>query len=206
MKCSDAGQCGCLVSRLTIPIWKQAGDMQLLSVSQVLMDVSLFQIDNIPTYVLMKSLCSRWGRPNGRRAHGRGENGSLLASHRSPYQASDGWHQPRGEAPGIILSLVLFKACLSDLGAFTHQPTILRSQRTLTHISTCIQTQLLSWASQDFQVFTRPSSLFEILMFSAFFHACPSIAFFRYPLSLPTWGTSTPSGHGPARYPASSRG
>ena len=103
MKCSDAGQCGCLVSRLTIPIWKQAGDMQLLSVSQVLMDVSLFQIDNIPTYVLMKSLCSRWGRPNGRRAHGRGENGSLLASHRSPYQASDGWHQPRGEAPGIIL-------------------------------------------------------------------------------------------------------
>ena len=103
MKCSDAGQCGCLVSRLTILIWKQAGDMQLHSVSQVLMDVSLFQIDNIPTYVLMKSLCSRWGRPNGRRAHGRGENGSLLASHRSPYQASDGWHQPRGEAPGIIL-------------------------------------------------------------------------------------------------------
>ena len=51
MKCSDAGQCGCLVSRLTIPIWKQVGDMQLLSVSQVLMDVSLFQIDNTPTYI-----------------------------------------------------------------------------------------------------------------------------------------------------------
>ena len=103
MKCSDAGQCGCLVSRLTILIWKQVGDMQLLSVSQVLMDVSLFQIDNTPTYALMNSLCSRWGRPNGRRAHGRGENGPLLASHRSPYQASDGWHQPRGEAPGIML-------------------------------------------------------------------------------------------------------
>ena len=108
MKCSDAGQCGCLVSRLTILIWKQVGDMQLHSVSQVLMDVSLFQIDNISTCALMKSLCSRWGRPNGRRAHGRGENGSLLASHRSPYQASDGWHQPRGEAPGIMLFHKIF--------------------------------------------------------------------------------------------------